>query len=95
MKKLATISSLLIMVFMCVQCGINTEQGSHIDILKQSEPYCKDRRKFNIHTVNNPKRAAEIRNFFQLDTLYADTDSTWDKTLAIEILCPFICINRQ
>lgn len=83
MKKLATISYFLIVAFLCMQCDANADQGNHIDILKQSKPYGKDQRKFNIHAVGNPKRAAEIREYFQLDTLYADTVSTWDKTLAI------------
>lgn len=83
MKRSLAISFLLAIAFLCVQCSANTDQGSHIDILKQSEPYSKDSRKFNIHAVSNPKRAAEIREYFRLDTLYADTASTWEKAIAI------------
>lgn len=83
MKKLAAIICLVTIALACVQCGTNTEQGNPIDILKQSGQYSKDARTFNIHSVADPARAAEIREYFQLDTLYADTASTWDKTLAI------------
>lgn len=76
MKKLATISYFLIMAFLCMQCDANADQGNHIDILKQSKPYCKDKREFNIHAVGNPKRAAEIREYFQLDTLM----TIWQRT---------------
>lgn len=82
-RKTIGISSCLAMAVSWVQCSANTEQGSHIDILKQSEQYSKDERAFNIHPVADPARAAEIRGYFQLDTLYADTVSTWEKTLAI------------
>lgn len=83
MKKLAVIISLVAIVLSFTQCCARDDQGNHIDILKQSEPYCKDQRTFNIHAVGNPQRAAEIRDYFQLDTLYADTASMWEKTLAI------------
>ena len=59
------------------------ESVSHIEKLKSSGPYSKDKIKFNIHPVIDPERAAEIRDYFQLDTLYDETASTWEKTLAI------------
>lgn len=59
------------------------EQVSHIETLKMSGPYCRDKVKFNIHPVIDSERAAEIREYFQLDTLYDETASTWEKTLAI------------
>lgn len=61
----------------------NQESASHIETLKLSGPYGKDRIQFNIHPVIDTERAAEIREYFQLDTLYDETASTWEKTLAI------------
>ena len=83
MKRFAGITCLVTIALACVQCSANTEQGSHIDILKNTKQYSKDTRAFNIHSVADPARAAEIRAYFQLDTLYTDTASTWDMTLAI------------
>lgn len=56
---------------------------SHIETLKMSGSYHSDRRTFNIHPVIAEDRAAEIRDYFQLDTLYGEKASTWEKTLAI------------
>ena len=61
----------------------NQESASHIETLKLSGPYGKDRIQFNIHPVIDTERAAEIREYFQLDTLYDETASTWEKTLVI------------
>ena len=58
-------------------------QASHIETLKLAGPYGKDKVKFNIHPAIDSERAAEIREYFQLDTLYDGTASTWEKTLAI------------
>ncbi len=59
------------------------ESASHIETLKLSGPYSKDNFKFNIHPVIDSERAAEIKEYFQLDTLYDETAATWEKTLAI------------
>ena len=63
--------------------GIGKEQVGHIETLKLAGPYCKDKLEFNIRPVVDPARAAEIREYFQLDTLYDETASTWEKTLAV------------
>ena len=49
------------------------ESENHIEVLKQSGPYRHDTERFNIHSVANAKRAAVIREYFQLDTLYDDS----------------------
>lgn len=73
-----------VLVFVLISCtGGNPEPGSHIDALKSSGPYCQDKREFNIHPVTDPARAAEIRDYFHLDTLFDQGASTWEKTLAI------------
>ena len=51
--------------------------------LKKSGPYVQDTLTFHIQSVPDAARAAEIREYFQLDTLYDASASTWDKTLAI------------
>ena len=51
--------------------------------LKKSQPYVQDTLTFHIQSVPDSAKAAEIREYFQLDTLYDASASTWDKTLAI------------
>ena len=51
--------------------------------LKTSGPYVQDTLTFNIKSIPDSAKAAEIRDYFQLDTLYDASASTWDKTLAI------------
>ena len=51
--------------------------------LKKSGPYVQDTLTFHIKSVPDSAKAAEIRGYFQLDTLYDASASTWDKTLAI------------
>ncbi len=66
-------------------CNIesDTEPINHIDILKTTGPYCQEPLKVNIHPIIDIARTTEIREYFQLDTLYDETASTWEKTLAI------------
>jgi hypothetical protein len=51
--------------------------------LKKSGPYVNDTLTFHIQSVPDSAKAAKIREYFQLDTLYEASASTWDKTLAI------------
>ena len=51
--------------------------------LKKSRPYVHDTLTFHIQSVPDSAKAAKIREYFQLDTLYDASASTWDKTLAI------------
>ena len=69
--------------YKAIRSGARQESASHIETLKSSAPYGRDKTKFNIHPVIDPERAAEIRDYFQLDTLYDEAASTWEKTLAI------------
>lgn len=82
-KTIAAIGCCSAMAWSCIRCTTNTEQYSHIDLLKQSGQYSPDKRAFNIHSEPEPARATEIREYFKLDTLYDDMTSTWEKTLAI------------
>lgn len=89
MNIFAAIGIIFTAVFFYVLCsgrynlGRKPESDSHIEILKSSGAYCPDATEFNIHPVINQARAAEIREYFQLDTLYDEGTSTWEKTLAI------------
>jgi hypothetical protein len=51
--------------------------------LKKSGPYVQDTLTFHIQSVPDSAKAAKIREYFQLDTLYEASASTWEKTLAI------------
>ena len=51
--------------------------------LKKSGPYVQDTLTFHIQSVPDSAKAAKIREYFQLDTLYDASASTWEKTLAI------------
>ncbi len=90
-RILAVVALSLALVTVVVSCrcrndiggNADSHQDSHIGILKLSGPYGRDKGKFNIHPVIDAARAAEIRDYFQLDTLYDAAASTWDKTLAI------------
>lgn len=64
-------------------CGKGKVNTNYIDTLKLAGSYCSDSREFNIHPAVDPSRAAEIREYFQLDTLFDESASTWERTLAI------------
>lgn len=57
--------------------------GKRVDLLRASGPYAKDTAEFSIRIIQDTVRAKEIREYFQLDTLYADAPDTWAKALAI------------
>ena len=57
--------------------------NSRIRALKTSGPYLKDTMIFSINAVRDSVRAAEIRGYFCLDTLYDASAPTWDKAVAI------------
>ena len=86
---LGLVLSIALVIVLCsdeyaaIRGGANQESVSHIETLKLSGPYGRGKIKFNIHPVIDSERAAEIRDYFQLDTLYEETASTWEKTLAI------------
>lgn len=54
-----------------------------VDSLRISGAYGQDTVSFNIRVVQDSVRAKEIRDYFQLDTLYSANDPTWNKALAI------------
>ena len=53
------------------------------DRLRSAGPYAQDTVVLHMASVPDPDRSAEIRDYFQLDTLYAADAPTWDKALAV------------
>ena len=53
------------------------------DSLRNAAPYVADTTQFHIRSVQDSARAAEIRAYFRLDTLYDANASTWENTLAL------------
>ena len=57
--------------------------NERLELLKTSGPYAADTNVFEMKIVQNESRAQEIRDYFQLDTLYPDNATTWEKAVAI------------
>ena len=57
--------------------------NERLELLKTSGPYAADTNVFEMKIVQNEVRAQEIRDYFQLDTLYPDNATTWEKAVAI------------
>ena len=66
-----------------VSPSYNSSVEGFLRALRKSGPYVHDTETFHIQAVPDSAKAAEIREYFQLDTLYGADASTWDKTLAI------------
>ena len=54
-----------------------------VELLRTCGAYSPDSTFVDIEYVKDSIRAKEIMDYFQLDTLYDATASTWDKALAI------------
>ncbi len=54
-----------------------------IELLRTSGEYAADTNVFEMKIAQNEMRAQEIRDYFQLDTLYPENATTWEKTVAI------------
>lgn len=54
-----------------------------VDRLRSAGPYAQDTVVLRMASAPDPARSAEIREYFQLDTLYAADAPTWDKALAV------------
>ena len=60
--------------------GLNDER---VELLRTSGEYAADTNVFEMKIAQNELRAQEIRDYFQLDTLYPENATTWEKTVAI------------
>lgn len=57
--------------------------SARVDSLRASGQYAVDTNDFSIRIIQDSLRAKEIRDYFQLDTLYSANATTWEKALAI------------
>lgn len=57
--------------------------NNRLEILRASGPYASDSEEYAIRIIHNEERAAEIRDYFHLDELYAADADTWTKAIAI------------
>ena len=54
-----------------------------VSALKSSGAYASDTANFSMFIIQDTTRAREIREYFQLDTLYPQDADTWEKAVAI------------
>ena len=87
---IGVLSVVIIVLAMTDKLDVSIDRSYQSDVdrflraLKTSGRYVKDEAlTFNIKSVPDSAKAAEIREYFQLDTLYEANASTWEKTLAI------------
>jgi hypothetical protein len=57
--------------------------NERLELLRTSGEYAADTNVFEMKIAQNEMRAQEIRDYFQLDTLYPENATTWEKTVAI------------
>lgn len=92
------ILTVCIVTYVFLSPKINIEQQSHgvslsksdlgrfhsyIDSLRSSGQYMPDTAQSRIRIIQDSTRAQEIRDYFQLDTLYSKDADTWTKSLQI------------
>lgn len=54
-----------------------------VDALRSSGEYASDTNVFSMRIIQDSARAKEIRDYFQLDTLFPENADTWEKAMAI------------
>ena len=57
--------------------------NQRLELLRTSGEYTADTNVFEMKIAQNEVRAQEIRDYFQLDTLYPENATTWEKAVAI------------
>ena len=57
--------------------------GERVELLQESGDYDTDTNVFTMKIIQDSARAKEIRDYFQLDTLFPEDANTWEKTIAI------------
>ena len=82
-----TVAGLLILRISNCEIDINPsfEKGfdKYLKLLRKSGPYVKDADTFEMKIIQDTARAKEIRDYFQLESLYEADADTWTKALAI------------
>ena len=61
-----------------------------IEALRSSSEYAADTNVFSMKIIQDSVRAKEIRDYFQLDTLFPENADTWEKAVAIG---KFVALN--
>ena len=61
----------------------NEQYGEYVDLLRNSGPYKVDVANLDMKITIDTLRAAQIKEYFQLDTLYSADADTWSRALAI------------
>ena len=85
------IAILLVVLYFCAKPYFEVDvypsrlakMDSYLDSLRTAGPYAQDTTAFSIRIIQDTVRAKEIRDHFQLDTLFAPDADTWAKALAI------------
>ena len=54
-----------------------------VGLLQSSGDYAADTNVFSMQVIQDSTRAKEIRDYFQLDTLFPENATTWEKAVAI------------
>ena len=57
--------------------------NERLELLRTSGEYAADTNVFEMKIAQDEARAKEIREYFQLDTLYPENATTWEKAVAI------------
>lgn len=82
-----TIGLLAVMGTLAISCNSSQETRALLDerveLLRTCGAYSPDSTFIDVEYVLDTVRAKEIMDYFQLDTLYDASSSTWDKALAI------------
>ena len=63
--------------------SVKSRYSEFVELLRESGPFEKDTAAFEMQIIQDPVRAKEIRDYFQLETLYDADADTWTKALAI------------
>lgn len=61
----------------------NEQYDEYVGLLRDSGPYKVDTTDLNMRITIDQLRAAQIKEYFQLDTLYSADADTWSRALAI------------
>ena len=88
---IGVIAVLMVILFFCAKPYYDVDispnrlfwMDSYVDSLRTSGPYAKDTTNFSFRIIQNEARAQEIKDYFQLDTLYSPNADTWTKAVAI------------
>ena len=70
-------------VALAVSHNKRSQFDERVEILRAAGPFMPDTVPFSLRIIRDSVRAQQIRDYFQLDTLYKPTDDTWTKALAI------------